>query len=96
MHSRTVLRNAEDLIEKLKSNKDKAELGGFWPGGPLCFVDFKHFARFADYWLEEECDESNNWCVGADLNQLDGVNGVDLRLLVEEWFCYCPEGWPLK
>ena len=27
-------------------------LGGFWPGGPLCFVDFEHFARFADYWLQ--------------------------------------------
>lgn len=23
-------------------------LGGFWPGGPLCLVDFEHFARFAD------------------------------------------------
>ena len=27
-------------------------LGGFRPGGPLCVVDFRHFARFADYWLE--------------------------------------------
>ena len=26
-------------------------LGGFWPGGPLCFVQFDDFARFADYWL---------------------------------------------
>jgi len=26
-------------------------LGGFWPGGPLCFVDFEHFARFAEQWL---------------------------------------------
>ncbi len=22
-------------------------LGGFWPGGPLCFVEFDDFARFA-------------------------------------------------
>ncbi len=71
-------------------------LGGFWPGGPLCFVDFKHFARFAEQWLEKPCSESNNWCGGADLNQLDGVNGVDLKLFVEEWLCYCPTGWPLK
>jgi len=71
-------------------------LGGFWPGGPLCFVDFEHFAGFADYWLYEICDEGNNWCDGADLNHLDGVNGVDLRLFVEEWLCYCPDGWPLK
>jgi len=27
-------------------------LGGFWPGGPLYFVDFEDFARFAQYWLE--------------------------------------------
>jgi len=25
-------------------------LGGFWPGGPLCIVDFEDFARFAEYW----------------------------------------------
>ncbi len=71
-------------------------LGGFWPGGPLCFVDFEHFARFADYWLYEICDEGNNWCDGADLNHLNGVNDVDLRLFVQEWLCYCPTGWPLK
>ena len=27
-------------------------LGGFWPGGPLCFVDFEDYARFAQYWLQ--------------------------------------------
>ena len=26
-------------------------LGGFWPGEPVCVVDFYHFARFAQYWL---------------------------------------------
>lgn len=71
-------------------------LGGFLPGGPLCIVDFESFARFAEYWLYETCDEGNNWCGGADLNHLDGVNGVDLKLFVEEWLCYCPTDWPLK
>ena len=71
-------------------------LGGFWPGGPLCFVNFEHFARFAENWLWEECNEGNDWCNGADLNQLDGVNGLDLRLFVEQWLCYCPTDWPLK
>jgi hypothetical protein len=65
-------------------------LGGFWPGGPLCFVDFKHFARFAEYWLQTTTG------LPADLDQLNGVNGVDLRLFVEQWLCYCPAGWPLK
>jgi hypothetical protein len=71
-------------------------LGGFWPGGPLCFVDFEHYARFAQHWLDKPCNEGNNWCGGADLNQLEGVNRVDLKLFVEEWLCYCPTGWPLK
>lgn len=71
-------------------------LGGFWTGGPLCFVDFEHFARFAEHWLDKPCNEGNDWCGGADLNQLDGVNRVDLKLFVEEWLCYCPTGWPLK
>jgi hypothetical protein len=71
-------------------------LGGFWPGGPLCFVDFEHFARFAEHWLDKPCNEGNDFCDGADLNMLEGVNGVDLRLFVEEWLCYCPTDWPLK
>ena len=71
-------------------------LGGFWPGGPLCIVEFHHFARFAEWWLEPDCNELNDWCGGADLNHLDGVDSVDLRLFVEEWLYYCPIGWPLK
>ncbi|NIW48919.1 MAG: hypothetical protein GWN30_30395 [Gammaproteobacteria bacterium] len=70
-------------------------LGGFWPGEPFCIVDFNQYAKFAEYWLEP-CDELNNWCEGADLNQLDGVNRIDLGLFVEQWLCYCPTGWPLK
>lgn len=72
------------------SGGDYELLGGFLPGGPLCFVDFEHFARFAEYWLEPGAG------LPADLDQLNGVNGVDLRLFVEEWLCYCPAGWPLK
>jgi len=67
-------------------------LGGFWPGGPLCFVDFKHFARFAEQW----------WLTGtgspADLYEdlSDQVNYLDLKVFVEQWLCYCPTDWPLK
>jgi hypothetical protein len=71
-------------------------LGGFWPGGPLCFVEFEDFARFAEHWLDWPCDESNNWCDGADLNQLDGVDWSDLRLLVYEWLYTCLYDWPLR
>ena len=67
-------------------------LGGFWPGGPLCFVNFEHFARFAEYWLETGTG------LPADLYEdLDNqVNEHDLRVFVEQWLCYCPSDWPLK
>jgi hypothetical protein len=65
-------------------------LGGFWPGGPLCFVDFEHFARFAEYWLETGTD------LPADLYEDDIVNYIDLSVFADEWLCYCPYGWPLR
>jgi len=65
-------------------------LGGFWPGEPLCFVDFRHFARFADYWLETGSD------LPADLYEDNIVDLLDLKLFVDEWLYYCPLDWPLK
>ena len=65
-------------------------LGGFWPGGPLCFVNFEHFARFAENWWLSDPG------LPANLDQLNGVDYQDLRLFVEQWLCYCPAGWPLK
>ena len=67
-------------------------LGGFWPGGPLCFVEFEDFAKFAEQW----------WLKGtglpADLYEdLDNqINWLDLKVFVEQWLCYCPTGSPLK
>ena len=67
-------------------------LGGFWPGGPLCFVDFEHYARFAELWLVTGTD------LPADLyeDEFDIVNGLDLQAFVDYWLCYCPTDWPLK
>jgi len=78
------------------SGGDYELLGGFWPGGPLCVVDFRHFARFAEHWLETGCDAGNDWCGGADLDQLGDVDLIDFGLFVEEWLYYCPYDWPLK
>ena len=78
------------------SGGDYELLGGFWVGGELCFVDFRHFARFAQYWLDNDCNAGNAWCGGADLDYLDGVNWWDLRLFADEWLMSCPYGWPLK
>jgi hypothetical protein len=68
---------------------DYEVLGGFWPSGALCIVDFEHFARFAMYWLyTDDCP--------ADLFDDDMVNFEDLREFVDLWLCYCPYGWPLR
>jgi len=63
---------------------------------PLCMVDFHHYARFAEHWLEADCNELNNWCGGADLDYSGDVNSLDLGLFVDEWLDYCPAPWPLK
>ena len=65
-------------------------LGGFWPGGLLCFVDFPDFTRFADYWLETGSN------LPADLDGNGIVNLYDLKLFVDEWLCLCPYNWPLR
>jgi hypothetical protein len=65
-------------------------LGGFWPGGPLCFVDFEDFARFAEYWLQTGPD------LPADLYEDNAINYFDLRIFADEWLDYCPYVWPLK
>ena len=69
---------------------DYGLLGGFWPGEPSCFVDFEHFARFAEYWLEIGTG------LPADLYEDGTVNLLDLEKFVQEWLCYCPYNWPLK
>jgi len=57
---------------------------------PPCVVDFRHFARFADYWLETGSD------LPADLYEDDIVNWLDLEVFVDEWLDYCPYDWPLR
>ena len=71
-------------------------LGGFWVGGSLCIVNLEHFSKFAIHWLDGPCDESNDYCGGADLNQVNDVDIVDLTILASEWLNVCPLGWPLK
>ena len=65
-------------------------LGGFWPGGPSCFVDFEQFSAFAEYWLETGSN------LPADLDGNGIVNLNDLKLFVDEWLCLCPYNWPLR
>lgn len=64
-------------------------LGGFWPGGPACIVDFADFARFADYWLT-----AGN--IPGDLDKDSDVDFDDLALLADYWLTCCPYRWPLR
>ena len=65
-------------------------LGGFWPGGPLCFVEFDDFARFAQQWLYEESS------LAGDLDGDGDVDLYDLKEFTEYWLCLCPYNWPLR
>ncbi len=60
-----------------------------------CIVGFRQFALFAEHWLQSSCDDINNFCDGADINQLDGVDYVDLGLFADEWMRFCPGHWLL-
>jgi len=63
-------------------------LGGFWPGGPLCFVEFGDFARFAELWLIGD--------LSGDLDNDDDIDFGDLQSLTDYWLLDCPYKWPLR
>jgi len=69
------------------SGGDFEMLGGFRPGGPLCFVEFSDFARFADLWLVDD--------LTADVDGDEDVDFADLQSLTDYWLSYCPYAWPL-
>jgi hypothetical protein len=56
--------------------------GDFEPDGD---VDFADYAAFAPHFRRNDCEELNDWCDGADFNQLDGVNLDDLKALTDNW-----------
>ncbi len=65
-------------------------LGGFWESDSFCVVDFEHFARFAQHWLETGPG------LPADLHEDNIVDKLDLSEFVYEWLYYCPYNWPLR
>jgi len=69
---------------------DYEVLGGFWPAGQLCFVNFQDYARFAQYWMQSGPG------LPADLYQDNTVDSYDLEEFAYQWLCNCPYDWPLK
>ena len=65
-------------------------LGGFWPGGPVCLVEFEDYARLAEHWLKSASG------LPGDLDGDLDVDYADLELFVREWLLECPYGWPLR
>jgi len=65
-------------------------LGGFWPGGPLCVVQFDDFARLAAMWLDTGPG------LAGDLDDDEDVDFADVKTFAELWLYYCPYAWPLK
>ena len=65
-------------------------LGGFWPGEPLCTVNFKDYAAFANFWFLTGSG------MDADLYRDGTIDGRDLKVIADYWLCYCPYAWPLK
>ncbi|HCO95750.1 MAG TPA: hypothetical protein DIU00_17690 [Phycisphaerales bacterium] len=48
-------------------------------------VDFIDFAFFASHWLLNNCNASNYYCEGTDLDQSGIVDFIDLEVLADNW-----------
>lgn len=48
-------------------------------------ADIVDFALLASQWKEPTCIELNNWCQGADIDHLDGVDIKDLLAVANDW-----------
>ena len=72
------------------SGGDYELLGGFLQGEAPQIVDFRLFARFADWWFEEGSN------LPADLHPDNVINFLDVVEFGDKWLDYRPLSWPLK
>lgn len=59
-----------------------------------CIVNLEDFASLARQWLQTGCDQTNDWCGGADLDLGNVVDLNDLSTLANYWLDTCPPDWP--
>lgn len=52
-------------------------------------VNIEDFVIFAEEWLSSNCNQGNNWCEGADLNQENPVDLLDWRIFADHWLINC-------
>ncbi len=48
-------------------------------------ITIDDFAFFLEFWLDNNCDLSNDYCQGTDLDQSGTVDVNDLEILLENW-----------
>jgi len=75
-------------LPSISSNNPAIELTCDANPNPLtcdCSANWHDLGMLSERWLEEDCAAADNWCGGADLNHLDGVNFADLAELLQYW-----------
>jgi hypothetical protein len=48
-------------------------------------VTIDDFSFFLEHWLDDNCDSSNGYCDGTDLDQSGTVGVIDLEIFFENW-----------
>jgi hypothetical protein len=48
-------------------------------------ITIDDFSFFMEHWLDDNCDASNDYCGGTDLDQSGTVDVIDLEIFFENW-----------
>jgi len=48
-------------------------------------ITIEDFVFFMEHWLDDNCDASNGYCEGTDLDQSGTVDVIDLEIFFENW-----------
>jgi hypothetical protein len=50
-----------------------------------CYVEYVDVREVASYWLVDDCNETNQWCEGTDLDESTMVDIIDFASLAQNW-----------